>query len=279
MSEGADLRGAVVVTGAASGIGEGIARRAAARGHAVALADVAEGRLSAVAERLAADGASVVAVPTDVADPGALEHLAEVAFASFERVRIVVNNAGIEATGYAWETSPETVERVIGVNLLGAFNGVRAFVPRLIEQGSEASVVNVASIASLLSGPLLQSAYNASKHGVQALTETLQLELAERGAPISAHVVNPGPVATRILHDAAVEGAGAESARAKLDRLVSEEGMSGEEVGEIVLDGVARGEFWICTHPDWQDDAARQRAAMLIDRTPPKLSTGGRAGL
>jgi NAD(P)-dependent dehydrogenase (short-subunit alcohol dehydrogenase family) len=265
------LAGAVVVTGAASGIGEGIARQAVTLGLDVLIADVAEERLTEVAESLADGGAKVVARAVDVADPAAVDDLAAVAFAEFERVRVVVNNAGIEATGRIWETSPETFERVVRINLLGTFNGLRAFVPRLLDQGSEASIVNLSSMAALMSGPSLQAAYNASKHGVQALTETLFLELAEVEAPISVHVVNPGPVATRIFSGSTVEGAAAEAAHEEFVTLTTERGMTGLEAGEIILDGVARGDFWISTHPEWHDAAADRRHRVVGDRAVPAL--------
>lgn len=265
------LDGAIVVTGAASGIGEGVAREAAERGLRLVLADLDEAGLGALSDDLATAGAEVLSRPVDVGDPAAVEDLAAAAFERFGRVRVLVNNAGIEATGAVWETSPETFERVVRVNLLGTFNGLRAFLPRLLEQGAPASVVNLASLASVISGPTLQAAYNASKHGVQALTETLYLELAQRGAPISVHIVNPGPVATRIFEGAAVEGEAAAAAHREFSAMVSTVGLTGREVGEIVLDGVEAGEFWICTHPSWHDAAAAQRAAMLTGRRAPSL--------
>ncbi len=265
------LEGAVVVTGAASGIGEGIARRAATLGMDVGISDIDEERLGEVAESIAAGGTKVLSRVVDVGDPDAFEELAAAAFAQFDRIRVFVNDAGVEATGRVWETSPETFGHVMRVNLLGTFNGLRAFVPRLIDQGSDASVVNVSSLASLMSGPPQQSAYSASKHGVQSLTETLYLELAEVGAPISVHIVNPGPVATHIFSDAATEGAAGEAAYKEFVTLTSERGMTGLEAGEIILDGVARGDFWIATHPAWRDAAAASRAEVIGIPTVPRL--------
>src|SRR5215210_4026416 len=124
MTQHIDLSGgAIVVTGAASGIGEGIARTAASRGMDVVLADVIEDRLAAVASALRADGTRVVAVRTDVGEPDNLEALAEAAFSAFGGVRVLVNNAGVEATGLSWEMAPAQFEQVIRVNLLGVFNG------------------------------------------------------------------------------------------------------------------------------------------------------------
>jgi NAD(P)-dependent dehydrogenase (short-subunit alcohol dehydrogenase family) len=267
-----DLSGdTIVVTGAASGIGEGIARTAAELDMNVVLADIHAERVEAVAASLRDGGATAIAVPTDVRQAEALELLAETAFAAFGQVRVVVNNAGVEATGYTWEMTPAHWEAVIAVNLLGVFHGVHAFVPRLLAQGTPASIVNLSSIAALSSGPPQQSAYNASKHGVQALSECLHLELQEVSAQISVHVVNPGPVASRIFTDASARGDAAIETREMLGAYVGEHGLTGLEAGRIILDGVRNSEFWIRTHPAMQEGAVARRAKMLIERIAPQL--------
>ena len=271
MKSTANLSGTVVVTGAGSGIGEGLGRAAAAAGMNVVLADVAAERVEAVADALRREGAAAIAVPTDVCDLQAVDHLADVAFSTFGEVRLLINNAGVEATGYTWEMPADQWEHVIRVNLLGVFNGVKAFVPRLIAHGAPASVVNVSSIAALSSGPPQQSAYNASKHGVQAVTECLHLELTEVGAPITVHVVTPGPVRTRIFTDAAADGPAATARKAFFDGFVSGQGLTGLKTAELIFDGLRRGEFWIQTHPEMQEDAVQRRARMLIGRTAPEL--------
>ena len=262
--------GTIVVTGAGSGIGAGIARAAAKRGMRVVASDVSGERVEAVAAELRERGADAVGVTTDVRAPADLDRLADVAFEGGD-VRIVVNNAGVETTGRVWEVSAEETEQVIRVNLLGAFNGVRAFVPRLLAAGRPAAVVNVASMAALISGPVSQAAYNASKHGVQALTESLALELAETGAPVTAHVVNPGPVATRIFTDSPASGEGAAEARAGYHEFVAAEGISGDEAGATILAGLAAGGFWIETHPEMRRAATAQRARLLTELREPEL--------
>jgi len=260
--------GTIAVTGAGSGIGAGIARAAAARGMRVVVSDVAADRAEAVAAELRDGGADAVAVVADVGEAAAVERLADVACERGD-LRVAVNNAGVEATGRVWEVPPEATERLIRVNLLGAFNGVRAFVGRMVAAGEPAAVVNVASMAALISGPVSQAAYNASKHGVQALTESLALELAEAGAPIAVHVVNPGPVATRIFTDAPTAGERGAGARDDYHAMVTEQGISGDEAGAIVVAGVERGGFWIETHPEMRAAASAQRARMLTGALPP----------
>jgi NAD(P)-dependent dehydrogenase (short-subunit alcohol dehydrogenase family) len=152
-----------VITGAASGIGEAVARQAAKLGMRVVLADIDEERLETVASSLAAGGRDVVYAATDVADAAAVESLAERAYASFGSVRLLANVAGVEAVGAVWETMPEHFDRVMKVNVYGEYHGIRAFVPRMLAAGTSAYVVTVTSLAALTSAPF-QAAYVASKH-------------------------------------------------------------------------------------------------------------------
>jgi NAD(P)-dependent dehydrogenase (short-subunit alcohol dehydrogenase family) len=268
----------IVVTGAGSGIGEGIARAAAAHDMKVVLSDIRAERVDAVAAQLRDAGAEVVSEAVDVRDPDAMQRLADLTFATFGGVRVLVNNAGVEATGYTWEMSPAQWENVIRVNLIGVFNGVRAFLPRMLEQGTRASIVNLSSIAALASGPPQQSAYNASKHGVQALTECLHLELREIDAPVSVHVVNPGPVSTRIFADASAEGAAATDSLEVLGTYVTDHGLTGLEAGRMILAAVGNNDFWITTHPGMRQDAIARRTQMLSELSPPALVPVGSLG-
>ena len=114
---------------------------------------------------------------------------------------MLFNNAGVAATAAtlrlrAWEGSLADWDWTLGVNLMGVVHGVRAFVPRMLEGGDEGHIVNTASMAGLLTAA---NPYNVSKHGVVCLTEGLYRDLREMGAPLSASVVCPGLINTRIL--------------------------------------------------------------------------------
>lgn len=186
-----------VVTGAASGIGLGIAKAFAGEGMRLVLADVDGPRLDREAAALVDAGHEVETRVTDVGDPFQVQALADAAVARFGAVNVICNNAGVVSQGTTWETSLADWDRVLRVNLMGVIHGVRAFVPLLLQNGEEGHVVNVASMAAVVPVPGI-APYNVSKHGVLALSETMHMELAAAGAPIGVTVVMPGRVRTRL---------------------------------------------------------------------------------
>jgi len=242
-----------VVTGAASGIGLGIARALADEGMQLVLADIDSVRLETVAERLRSAGSKVEAVVTDVGDPDAVQALAERTMVRFGAVHLVCNNAGILRGGRVWELSLNDWDAVLRVDLMGVVYGLRSFVPLLLASGEEGHVVNVASMASVVPVPGI-GPYNVSKHGVLALSETLQAELAQMGASVGVSVVMPGRVASRI-------GLGPDaSALAPTEPGVIEPA----EVGRQVVAAVRHERLYVFTHPE-RIAEARQRFARITD--------------
>lgn len=258
-----------VITGAASGIGAGLARHGAALGMRLVLADVDEDRLADVVAELPT-ATEVLAVPTDVTSATAVEQLAERAYAEAGPVRLLFNNAGIETTGPLWALTPERWDLMMQVNVSGVFHGIAAFVPRMLADGRPAGIVNTSSVGGLSVGPF-QGAYCATKFAVQALTECLHMELAAQGAPITVSVVNPGPVATEIFEDAvALEGApGADGYRSSMRAMLRDQGISADQTAAIIFDGVANGRFWIFPHPQMVADAVTRRADCIRNQEPP----------
>jgi NAD(P)-dependent dehydrogenase (short-subunit alcohol dehydrogenase family) len=193
-----DFEGKVAaVTGAASGIGRAMADRWAGLGMRLALADVEVEPLEVAAAELREAGHDVIAVPTDVSDGDQVDAFATATFEAFDTVHIVCNNAGVGGGGPMWTLTTSDWRWVLGVNLWGVIHGIRAFVPRLVEQGA-GHVVNTASVAGLSSPPML-GPYNASKHAVVTISETLRAELAMLAdGDIGVTVVCPGWVRTRI---------------------------------------------------------------------------------
>jgi NAD(P)-dependent dehydrogenase (short-subunit alcohol dehydrogenase family) len=267
--------GVAVITGAGSGIGEGLARTAAGAGATVVLADVALERAERVASEIRAAGGAAHALPVDTADPASIERLAADVHARFGDVRLLVNNAGIETIGLAWELSAAAWERIVRINVLGPIHGVRAFAPRMLAAGQRAFVANVASVGAFGIMPV-QNPYVLSKHAVLSFSEGLRLEMELVKAPISVSVVTPGPVATRIFRDAAVAGEGAAQHQQVMQDMVAA-GISGLEAGQRILAGIARGDFWVSTHPEMTAAMAKQRAEYLAALATPGLNEGMRA--
>jgi NAD(P)-dependent dehydrogenase (short-subunit alcohol dehydrogenase family) len=184
-----------VVTGAASGIGLAVVEAFVAAGMRVVMADISEESLRTQASRLADEGAEVLAVPTDVRDPDAVERVGAAAIERYGKLHVAVNNAGVVNGGYSWELSLEDWHRVLDINLWGVVHGVRSFVPRILASEEEGHVVNTASMASVMAlgrlGP-----YTVAKHGVLGLSDVLRAEMASLQAPVGVSVVMPGMIKT-----------------------------------------------------------------------------------
>ena len=268
-------QGCAVITGAGSGIGAALAHQAVAHGSAVVIADISRERLEETSRALAERGAEVLAVPTDVTDAAAVERLADAAFDRFGTVRMLVNNAGIESVGYLWDMSPENWRRVQEVNTNGTFHGIRAFVPRMGADPRRSYVVNVASVAAITSAPR-NAAYVASKHAALAMTECLHVECQERFPQISVSVVCPAAVTTQIFEDALTEDRPGDTIPGDelqtMRRHLAHDGISSDRAAELIFEGVARGDFWVTTHPERFSEIARRRADMLVNRTAPQAN-------
>jgi len=190
-----------VVTGAASGMGLAFSHKFAEEGMSVVLADIEAEPLAMAAEALKAKGGKVLSVRTNVMAQDDIEKLADAAFSTFGNVHILVNNAGVAATAATlrsrpWESPLSDWEWTWGVNFMGVLYGIRAFIPRMLENGDEGHIVNTASMAGLLTGA---NPYNISKHSVVCLTEGIYKEFKGMGAKLSASVLCPGLIKTAIL--------------------------------------------------------------------------------
>ncbi len=191
-----DLAGKTAfVTGAASGIGLGIAAALAQAGVKVMLCDVEEAALDRAVEGLKQTNADVDGVKADVSLKAELKAAAEAVVGRYGKVHILINNAGVGGgqpygawTGAGWDWT-------LGVNLMGVVWGIEIFGPLIEQHGEGGHIVSTASIAGLISGGGVQ--YNVSKYGVVALSEGLRGELAPRGIGVS--VLCPGFVRTQIM--------------------------------------------------------------------------------
>ena len=264
-----------VITGAASGIGRGLAERFAAESMRVVLADVEAAALAELETDLKSKGADVLAVKTDVSNPTEVENLAVQTLDTFGAVHILCNNAGVVCSRPVWEHTLADWEWVLGVNLCGVIHGIRSFVPRMLAQGDACHIVNTASILGLVGGGG-EGIYKVSKHGVVVLSEALADELVQKGANIQVHVLCPGWVRTGILdsdrnrpgalqnletqtpsHLQTINGSG--NARAEM-----EAGMAPAEVAEHVYNAIQTGIFYIHTHPEHKA-AIRERMERILE--------------
>lgn len=271
-----DLAGKVaVVTGAASGIGLAVARQLGADGMLVMLADVEEPALAAAADALAAEGIETAATVVDVSDADSVQSLAAATLDRFGTAHVVCNNAGVVGSGAAWQLPMSTWNWVMGVNFFGVVHGIRAFLPHLIAQG-EGHVVNTASVAGLLASPWL-SPYNASKHAVIAVSESLHHELANIGSPVGVSVLCPGFVRTRIADgdrnrparysSTGEDEQGLQQVRDAIEAAI-EGGTDPAVVAKLVRDAIINNKFWILTHPEFNDPVIARFRGAIMGRNP-----------
>jgi NAD(P)-dependent dehydrogenase (short-subunit alcohol dehydrogenase family) len=271
------LRGKVaVVTGAASGIGLAVCHRAAAEGMRLVMADIEEAPLEAAAQQLSKGGTDVLAVVTDVSEGESVARLRDRAVEHFGTVHLVHNNAGVSVSGTLWQVPEADWRWVLGVNLWGVVHGIAAFVPLLVEQG-EGHVVNTASLAGLISPPFL-GPYNATKHAVVTISETLIKELRLSGADVGVSVLCPGFVRTAISESdrnrpqwAPAPAEARVQELAEVGKQLNAAGMDPAEVANAVFDAVREGRFYVFTHPETKPAVAHRMHDLLEERTPDAL--------
>jgi NAD(P)-dependent dehydrogenase (short-subunit alcohol dehydrogenase family) len=269
-----------LVTGGASGIGFALADRFASVGMKIVIADVEEAALSSAEQALKKKGAPVLAVRTDVSKAADLTKLADEAYSRFGAVNVLCNNAGVGMGGLSWEQSVEDWEWVLGVNLWGVIHGIRTFVPRMLAEGGEGHIINTASVAGLISSPYM-SVYQATKHAVVTITESLKMELELAGGKISASVLCPGFVATRISDSernrpeaTAKPPTPGQMAQQEMIREMARQqvaaGLKAADIAEMVLEAVRDDRFYIVTHPRFKK-LIRLRMENILEGKPPRF--------
>lgn len=269
-----------VITGAASGLGRAFADKAASQNMKLVLSDVRDAPLQQALKELKDQGAQAVALAGDVSKAADIEALAKLAMESFGAVHCLFNNAGVGSGGLVWESTVKDWEWVLNVNLWGVIHGVRIFTPLMLESAKkdpsyEGHIVNVASIAGLISPPLM-GVYNVSKHAVVALSESLYHDLAKTEPRIHASVLCPGFTPTGIsqshvsrpddMKNATPPSASMLEAQQLVAKAVSGGKLTAAEVAEQTFQAIRDDRFYIMTHPRFMplvkarlDDLAEMR--------------------
>ena len=265
-----------VVTGGASGIGKGMTRAFAAEGMKIVIADIeAEARDRAVLD-LTKEGAEAIGVECDVSSPAAVEAVRDAALSAFGAVHVVCNNAGVAGgqPGPIWTAPQEDWDWVLGVNLMGVIHGIQTFVPLLIEQGEGGHIVNTASLAGLMEGAGI---YGVSKQACVGLSETLWRDLRSTESGVSASVLCPAWVNTRIMESErnrpetprpeSEVPAEAQAIRNMVEGFIKE-GLDPDDVGRRVARAIQDDTFYILTHPGWNNIIRSRMENILNGRDP-----------
>lgn len=253
-----------VITGAASGIGLGIAERCAKESMKVVLAGISLENLLRAEEALETTGATTLCVQTDVSKLEDVQALAQETLEAFGAVHLLVNNAGVGAGGPVWDTTLADWQWVMDVNLWGVIYGLSTFVPIMLAQDTECHIVNTSSVAGLL--PYHPSApYQVTKHAIVALSENLHYSLAQRNSKKSVSALCPGWVQTKILDAERNRPAELQN---EPDRKPSPErklilaafqqavqaGLSPGQVADRVFDAIRDEQFFVLTDAEYNSD-------------------------
>ena len=246
----------VLITGAASGIGRGLALHAAKLQMNVVLMDLNKNGLSET-HSLMADCPSMI-IQCDVSNLEDFAKAKEQIESEFGTVHFLFNNAGIFLEGRAWKADQKNWQRIIDVNLMSVIYGLNLFVDEMVASQERCHIINTSSMAGIIVGPAL-APYTTTKHAVVGLTRTLHEDLADNDK-VGVSVLCPGLVQTNIidrdhlglaLDESSIDQH--ESAKNNAQWLADgvKEGMSPEDLASIVFKKIENKEFWILTHPEF----------------------------
>jgi NAD(P)-dependent dehydrogenase (short-subunit alcohol dehydrogenase family) len=256
-----DLSGQTAfVTGAASGIGLGIATALSRAGVKVMLCDIEEEALARAVAALKLAQADVDGVRADVSLKAELQAAADATVARYGKIHILVNNAGVGSAGYYGHWTDAGWNWVLGVNLMSVIWGIEIFGPLIEAHGEGGQIVSTASIAGLISG--VNPSYNVTKYGVVALSEGLRMTLAPRAIGVS--VLCPGFIRTQIMNSrrnapkrfaSALEAPPTEGRLAEFVKEFQERVSKGIDplyVGELVREGIENDWPYIFTDTEFE---------------------------
>jgi NAD(P)-dependent dehydrogenase (short-subunit alcohol dehydrogenase family) len=290
-----DFEGRIaVVTGGASGVGRALGERFLRAGMKVVLADVEQAALDETVAALKSRGGGVTGVVTDVSRIESVQALARATLDTYGAVHVVCNNAGVgtdETKSMIWESAANDWTWTFRVNVWGVLNGIRAFVPLMLERGEEGHVVNTSSGNGGLYPLPMTPIYSSSKAAVTCISEVLSYQLQMVGAKIKASVLFPGPHIVRTNIFTAARNRPADLPYEKeptsppptlenIRDMIESAGLKfavtePEEVAEYAFEGIRHDRFWILPPSEQTDAALRNRLDGILARrnpAPPSFS-------
>jgi NAD(P)-dependent dehydrogenase (short-subunit alcohol dehydrogenase family) len=262
-----------VITGAGSGIGRALALHCASLGMKLALLDMQRPGLEEVRAEIALPREDVLLRHCDVADPLSVEATASAVYEELGGADLLFNNAGVFTGGPVWKASPEEWQWQFGVNVMGIANGLRSFVPRMLEQGRGGHIINTSSMGGHVALRGI-GVYCATKHAVVAISEALYHDLRAAGSDIGVSVLCPAFVKTGIAetrHRPAALGdlpAEADALLAETRHAMEAARLSPADVARITLEGVQRGDFYIFPHQKAKVGIEQRVRDVLAGRAP-----------
>jgi NAD(P)-dependent dehydrogenase (short-subunit alcohol dehydrogenase family) len=278
-----DVKGKVAfITGGGSGIGLGMAKAFTTAGMKVVIADLRNDHLDKAMDELGGGDQSIHSIRLDVSDRKAMAQAADETIRVFGKVHLLCNNAGVNILGPIDEAGYEDWDWIISVNLGGVINGLHSFIPLIKAHGEGGHIVNTSSIAGIVAGPGT-GIYSATKFAIRGLSESLRYDLAPYNIGVS--LLCPGTVATN-LHEteqirppkfSGVADSAIQEKRAVSGTLLAKvlpTGMDPMEVGQKVLRGIQRNDFYILPHPEFKEEFQAEFdeiiATLPIEDTPPE---------
>ena len=262
-----------IVTGAASGIGLGLAEKFAKERMQVVMADVEEEALNKAVEKLKKHQYRVMGISADVLIQESMKELFDKSIEAYGNIHILCNNAGIGANSgnkAIWEINKTDWDWSLGVNFYGVLHGLQIFVPHMIDHGEEGHIVTTVSLAGLLPGA---GTYGVSKHAALALTQGLNIDLIARDSKINSSVLCPGFVNTNIMnsernrpeHLVSSNQIDTNEQQMEVFNFLLKNGKEPSEIADIVFEGIKDNIFYILTHPAW-DESLRNHFEEILSR-------------
>lgn len=270
----------MVVTGAGSGIGAAIAKEGCLHGMKLVLNDINEQGVNQTLEEIKKMGGAAVAYAADISQKESVQQLYDLTMDTYGRVDVLVNNAGVAVSGPIWELPLQDIDWITEANFLSHAYGMRIFIPKMIEQGTPAAVINVASTAGIMISPN-GVMYHASKAADVSLAESTYLGLKSRGINnIQVHALCPAFVQTNIHKSdnyrperySDMTGPYYQSQEYKASLLRSTRQVNGgipiDSVGMTVFTALEDNKFYIFTHPESIIPAGQRLSKMVNGKNP-----------